>query len=621
VRRRTVLLGNEPLPGTEDVGEMPYRIEESLRRAEQEVGKPLCANYEVLKKRLLTQEYAHWATKFPGGNDHGPGHIERVLEKFDQLIDGNPEERPLLRPYELFLAMLSILYHDIGMLRGREGHADASGLLVGNEDNDYLIDARDRDVIRAAVVSHSSSKDIGEETAEFDDEELIGGQSVRPRVIAALVRLADELDEDYRRADPTLQSRLDVPEESRFFWEFCQRISGIKPDLASHTININIRFTVEDVGRNVVVNGRLLPFVVAFGDKLAKIKRELRTVNTFLPEELRYRSLSLSVRPLPGHKDWKRPRKFEFSEHTSVAEFVAAFPEFLAQPAKGWLFDTLDLMRAGDLDQATVTLNRLGEAAEYVPYLLRLRYFYDAACLASLKADQAQPGSGERVQLLQSGLDHLFRWLDLLLDGTARAEGVDPHNEIHKMGTDSDLYLLLSEHRETILQRLPEKLREAVPNYLPKHSGGGISYGCFPKGAQVSTPGGPVPIENIRENDTILSVDLGPCPAIIRTSVVRVHTLREARCICLDDWRLLTPSQPVCGPGGRFIAAGELAAGSSVLTSGLDYEPIRSVKVIDGYFEVYTLTTDHPSHNFIAEDLVCHNKMYLKELDDPPVYW
>jgi hypothetical protein len=444
---------------------MPYRIERSLKRAEREVGKPLCAKYQVLRDRLFTQEYAHWATGFPGGNDHGPEHVKRVLEKFDQLIDGNPARLALLRPYELFLAMLSILYHDIGLLKGRERHADTSALLVGDEHNDYLIDAHDRDVIKAAVVSHSSSKDIAKETAEFPDEELIGGQSVRPRVIAALVRLADELDEDYRRADPTLQSRLDLPEESRFFWEFCQRIGGIKPDLASYTININVKFTADDVGWNVVVNGRQMPFIVAFGDKLAKINKELRTVNHFLPEALRYRSLKLFVKPLPRRSEWKHPREFVFVGHTSAAEFVAAFPELLAEPANGWLVDTLDLMRAGDLDRATATLDRLGEVVEYVPYLLRLRYLYDAACLTSLKADRAQPDGDERAQLLQSGLDHLFRWLDLLLDGTARAEGVDPYNEIHKMGTDSDLCLLLSEHREAVLQRLPEKLRPAVPNY------------------------------------------------------------------------------------------------------------------------------------------------------------
>jgi hypothetical protein len=594
---------------------MPNRLEQSLKQAEEEVDKPLWEKYKVLKERLSKQEYAHWATAFPGGNDHGPSHIERVLEKFDQLIDGNTAHPAPLRPYELFLAMLSILYHDIGMLRGRAGHADASGLLVGEERNEYLIDIRDRDVISVAVVSHSSSKDIAEETAGFAEEELIGGQSVRPRVIAALVRLADELDEDFRRADPDLQRRLNVPEESRFFWEFCQRISGIKPDLISRNINIDVRFDADDVGRNVVVNGQVIPFIVAFGDKLAKINKERKTVNSFLPEALRYRYLKLSVRPLPGHRGWKHPREFVFGEHTLASEFVLAFPEFLAEPAHGWLVDALPLMRAGDLDQATVTLNRLGEVAEYLPYGLRLRYFYDAACLASLKAGLAQPRSSERAQLLQSSLDHLFRWLDLLLEGTAGTGGVDPYNEIHKMGADSDLHFLLSKRRKRILERIPEELRSAAPKSLPRSSGGPFSVGCLPKGARVSTPGGLVPIENIREHDTILSVDLGPCPAIIRTSVLRVHTLREAQCICLDGGRLLTPSQPVCVPGGRFIAAGELTAGSSVLTSGLDYEPIRSASVIDGYFEVYTLTTDHPSHNFIAEDLVCHNKITAEELD------
>jgi len=230
-----------------------------------------------------------------------------------------------------------------------------------------------------------------------------------------------------------------------------------------------------------------------------------------------------------------------------------------------------------------------------------------------MKADLLQPRGGERAQLLQSSLDHILRWLDLLLDGTARGDAVDTYNEIYQMGADSDLYLLLSKHRKKILRRLPEELRPAMHDNLPVHNPGGSSFGCLPKGARVSTPDGPVPIENIRENDTILSVDFGPCPTLIRANVVRVHTLREARCICINDQRLLTPSQPVYGPGGRLITADELAAGSSVLTSRLDYEPIRSANVIDGYFEVYTLTTNHPSHNFIAEDLVCHNKYLWQE--------
>jgi hypothetical protein len=69
----------------------------------------------------------------------------------------------------------------------------------------------------------------------------------------------------------------------------------------------------------------------------------------------------------------------------------------------------------------------------------------------------------------------------------------------------------------------------------------------------------------------------------------------------------LTPSQPVYLSEGEFVAAGELAPDMSIMTSGLEPEVIRGVSVIDGYFEVYTLTTDHPSHNYLAGGIVCQN--------------
>ncbi len=62
---------------------------------------------------------------FPGGNDHGPGHILRVLTYLDQLLGSEPLRH--LDVYELFIAMMSILYHDVGILRGRANHPVTSG--------------------------------------------------------------------------------------------------------------------------------------------------------------------------------------------------------------------------------------------------------------------------------------------------------------------------------------------------------------------------------------------------------------------------------------------------------------------------------------------------------------
>jgi len=118
-------------------------------------------------------------------------------------------------------------------------------------------------------------------------------------VIAALVRLADELDEDFRRAEPAVQEKLDLPEASVCYWQFCQRVRGIRPDLGSRSINLDVKFEPEDIGRTVLVKDRRRPFVSAFAEKLAKINRERMLVGQFLPEPLRYGQLKVSVKPLP----------------------------------------------------------------------------------------------------------------------------------------------------------------------------------------------------------------------------------------------------------------------------------------------------------------------------------
>lgn len=96
----------------------------------------------------------------------------------------------------------------------------------------------------------------------------------------------------------------------------------------------------------MLVKDRRRPFVSAFAEKLAKINRERMVVGQFLPEELRYAQLTVSVKPLPRHKDWKRPRDFVFGDHTAASEFVAAVPELLIEPARQWLLDALGVVAA-----------------------------------------------------------------------------------------------------------------------------------------------------------------------------------------------------------------------------------------------------------------------------------
>jgi len=93
-------------------------IERSLKEAPERPGTKLWPRYELMKDRLLTVEYAQVMSGFPGGNDHGPQHILRVMAHLDHVLAPDPTAH--LNPYELFLAMMAVLYHDVGILRGRK---------------------------------------------------------------------------------------------------------------------------------------------------------------------------------------------------------------------------------------------------------------------------------------------------------------------------------------------------------------------------------------------------------------------------------------------------------------------------------------------------------------------
>jgi hypothetical protein len=117
-------------------------IETILKKQSLKLGKPLFERYAVLKHSLLSDggAYEYWAAGFPEGNDHGPSHITRVLEHLDQLLGPNPIRSKIIEPYELFLTMMAVLYHDVGILGGRSRHADRSGdyLFFEERGNDYI---------------------------------------------------------------------------------------------------------------------------------------------------------------------------------------------------------------------------------------------------------------------------------------------------------------------------------------------------------------------------------------------------------------------------------------------------------------------------------------------------
>jgi hypothetical protein len=578
------------------------------------------AKYSVLRDRFFDHEYSFTAAKFPGGNDHGPGHIRRVIEHLGQLVGADPIGTAVVNIYELYLAMMSVLYHDVGLLRGREGHAAYSGLLLGDDPNYYIFPDWDLKIIQAAVETHSSSTDIEERCAAFPNIFQVGPYSVRARVIAALVRLADELDEDSRRADKDLMEKANIPAESRFYWEFCQHISGIVADPSNLEIRVDAAFAPEDRLRLGSTGEDVGSFLLRFAEKLAKINHERIYVSTFLPERLRYKRLVVTVAPPIANWKWKQPRVFVFVESTSALDFVRAFPEMSREPAAEMLVEALEYIRKGELESAVSNLTKLEQLGAELPQEMILQTLYDRACVESLLAAKSEANAIQSAGHLDSAASYLKRWWTNGREGTWREVGRSSANEIFRMGHDGDLEFVLR-HRH-IQEMLDSDLRGYLQSEKSRKSekarSTGGSGGCVLYGAHLETPNGLIPIQDLRVGSEIFSVDVQNGGKKLVTRILAIYASREPRCVRINGESVFTLSQPLCTNSGSYVNAGKVKIGATLRGTDLNVLNVTAVTLINAYNEVFTLTTDHPTHNFIVDKLICKNKMpWSPDFDKP----
>lgn len=299
--------------------------------------------YVLLKNRLLEKVYPRWCGGFKAGNDHGPGHIKRVLRNAEHLLGKDPLKHASL--HEIYLTLLSILYHDVGIVQSRKGHGELSADILHMADQKLPeLSDLEAQIISASVISHSSSKSITDECQALSEEEAIEGETVRPRFVAALVRLADELDEDVTRAPRDLELLSKIPDESHFYWRFCQRITGISIKESTSEITINVEFAADDAGKVLIASDdkSLVPFVVRFTRKLLKIDEERKKCNQYFPDSLKYKPLKVNLKPGKKYGSWKQPRVIVLSEGVTELNFLRDCAELLREELPFWTSKAFD---------------------------------------------------------------------------------------------------------------------------------------------------------------------------------------------------------------------------------------------------------------------------------------
>lgn len=195
------------------------RYDDSLS---EELKNQLMTYYLSAKEFLKRNIYGEIKGVEKDLTDHSAAHIANVQENVAMLI-GNDGKR-CYNGVELYFLALSILFHDVGNINGRENHnkkvTDIYNL-VRNRNSHFN---QERRLVLQAVGAHcgKSSKGDKDTLNELTENCDLFSHPLRLRELASVLRFADELAEGPQRTSDYMIDNCKIDWNSRIYHEYAQ---------------------------------------------------------------------------------------------------------------------------------------------------------------------------------------------------------------------------------------------------------------------------------------------------------------------------------------------------------------------------------------------------------------
>ncbi len=268
-----------------------------------------------LTDRHYTDADAGLATDGNRYTHHNLGHVNDVIEVAGSMLQIK-KNKELLSGFEAYVLLVAILLHDSGNAEGRKDHEKKTAQIIREMKDVAGTGTQEKKLISKIAQSHGgtalykniSTKDTITTLINSIQTTFSNDVTIRPRLLAAILRLSDELAEKPSRANSiTIKEAYDL-ERSTHLPDvihnlYCNIIQiSIIPE--SHEIKISFdvdknllqkTFTIEkkDTDGNKVIGDIYLIDYIAI--RLQKSDRERRYCNRFMGGLLHFDSISSTI--------------------------------------------------------------------------------------------------------------------------------------------------------------------------------------------------------------------------------------------------------------------------------------------------------------------------------------
>lgn len=171
--------------------------------------------------------------------DHGVQHITTVIRRADELASSG--DSIILTPYEAYLLLLAIHFHDVGNIFGRDQHEKNIGKVMQDLDESLIgRDGLEKRIIRDIAMAHGGYVDL--EQTNKDTIGSLAWENVRDahpraRLLAALLRFADELADDHTRTSRFLVNNAPL-QGSEVYHLYADRLQRVTVDSNNRRVSL-----------------------------------------------------------------------------------------------------------------------------------------------------------------------------------------------------------------------------------------------------------------------------------------------------------------------------------------------------------------------------------------------
>lgn len=275
-------------------GAMAQEIAQALLSYKREIDNIMAQGGDVESKikKLLSSDPVLFL------NDHGPGHINKVIEKANEILSFFSGE--FITEHEAFILLCAIQIHDIGNILGRINHEKKLQQIFDEKCKEIIVDTAERRIIKSIAMAHGGYSINGKDTISvLNSSEYILGVKIRTRLLAALLRFSDELADDSTRCS---RSSLDlgiIGVNSKIYQDYSRVLHTVKVEenheSGGYKIQLIYELSENDIKEKYDINNFEKYLLDEIYDRTLKVERERRYCMKFIHQCINIEKVEVEI--------------------------------------------------------------------------------------------------------------------------------------------------------------------------------------------------------------------------------------------------------------------------------------------------------------------------------------